>query len=82
MLYLGNGNTRNIYVLNNVNLNIVHSVKDLSVIAISDLSWHMNIAEVVKKTYKISNAILHALCSHDINLYKCAFNVYVPPVGF
>ena len=37
MLYLGNGNTRN------VNLNIVDFVKELGVIVTSDLSWHMNV---------------------------------------
>ena len=49
MLCLRNGNTRNVYVLNNVNLNIGDSIKDLDVIVTSDLSWHLNVAEVVKK---------------------------------
>ena len=49
MLCLRNGNTRNVYVLHNVNLNIGDSIKDLDVIVASDLSWHLNVAEVVKK---------------------------------
>ena len=58
VLYLGNGNTRNVYVLKNVNLDVVDSIKDLGVIVTSDLSWHMNVVEVVKKANKISRAIL------------------------
>ena len=77
---IGNGNTRNVYVLNNVNLNIVDSIKDLSVIVASDLSGPINVSEVVKKANKITNAILHAFCSHDINLYIRAFNVYISPL--
>ena len=46
MLYLGNGNSRNVYVLNNVNLTVVDSVKDLGVIVTSDLSWHIHISRV------------------------------------
>ena len=80
MFYEGNGNTRKLYVLNNVNLNIVDSVKDFGVIITSDLSLHMNVVEVVHKVNKISNAILHAFCSHDINLYMRAFIVYVSPL--
>ena len=80
MLYLGNGNSRNVYVLNNFNLNIVDSVEDLGVIVTSDLSWHMNVIEVVKKAGKISKALLCAFCSHVINLCICAFNVYVSPL--
>ena len=66
------------YVLNNVNLNIVDSIKDLGVIFTSEFSRHMNALRVVKKANKISNTIiLHAFCSHDINLFMHAFNVYV-----
>ena len=57
ILYLGNGKNRNVSVLNNVNLNIVDSVKDFKVIATSDLSWHINVVEVAKKANKLSNAI-------------------------
>ena len=65
------------HILNNVNLNIVDSDKNLGVIVTSDLSWHTNVIEVVKKINKITNAILHAFCSHDINLYMRAFKVCV-----
>ena len=58
MLYLGNGNTRNVYILNTVNLSIVDSVKDYGIVITSDLSWHMNVVEAVKKANKISDAIL------------------------
>ena len=71
MLYLGNGNTRNVYVLNNVNLNIVDSVKDLGFIVTSDLSCLMNVVEVVKKANKISNAILHMLSVVSILIFTC-----------
>ena len=40
----------------------------------------MNVVKVFKKSNKISNATLHAFCSHDINLYKRAFNFYVSPL--
>ena len=62
------------------NLNIVDSVKEFGFIITSDFSWHLNVVEVVKKANKISNAILHAFCSHDINLYMRAFNVYISPL--
>ena len=74
-LYLGNGNTRNMYVLNNGNLIVVDSVKGLAIIFTS-VSWHMNVVKIVKKTNKRSYAILHAFCNHDINLYMHAFNGY------
>ena len=74
--HLGISNTRNVHILNNVslyilnnnNLNIVDSVKDLSVIVTSDLSWHMNVVEVVNKANNLSNAIIQVFCNHDINL--------------
>ena len=55
MLYLGNRNTRNVYVLNNVKLNIVDLIKDLGVIVTSDLSWHINVVEVINVTVNAFN---------------------------
>ena len=59
------------YVLNNVNLNIVDSVKELGVIITCDRSRHKNIVKFVKKASKISYVVLHAFCSYcSIILYS------------
>ena len=83
MLYfviVHNGNTRNFYVFYNINIILLILLKTWVVFVTNDLSWHINVVEVVKKASRISDAILHVFCNHYINIHMCVFNIYVSPL--
>jgi hypothetical protein len=80
MLHIGARNPNHVYTVNNVNISVVNSVKDLGVHVNCDLNWSLHVNEVVKKANKISNVILHGFRCHNVDLYMSAFNTYVKPV--
>jgi hypothetical protein len=81
VLRTGAKNPNHIYTVNNANISVVDSVKDLNVHVNCSLNWYLHVNDVVKNANKISNVILHAFRCHNVDLYMSAFNTYVKPVG-
>ena len=75
MLHLGSKNPRHVYSINGTDIVAVDTIKDLGVHVSHDLSWSVNVQEVVKKANKIANVILHAFRCHNVDLYMSAFDL-------
>ena len=78
MLYLGNGNTKNIYILKSVNINIVDSVKDYLVLLVPVISSATLMLRLLRK--QVRYLMLHytlSLVMILIFIIMHAFNVCV-----
>ena len=80
LLHIGSKNPRHVYSINGTDIVAVDTIKDLGVHVSHDLSWSVNVQEVVKKANKIANVILHAFRCHNVDLYMSAFSIYVKPI--
>ncbi len=68
------------YYLNNNELPVVMSCRDLGVIVSHDLSPSEHINAIVQKAQQRANIILRCFVSRDVNLLSRAFIMYVRPL--
>ena len=71
LLHIGSKNPRHVYSINGTDIVAVDTIKDLGVHVSHDLSWSVNIQEVVKQANKIANVILHAFRYVITLIYIC-----------
>jgi len=83
VLYIGNKNPNNVYTLNNIPITNVPKgdpIRDLGIHFTSDLKWRPHIDIVVKKSRKISYALLRSLKSKNPQFLNSMFQIYVIPI--
>jgi hypothetical protein len=68
MLHIGARNPNHVYTVNNVNISVVNSVKDLGVHVNCDLNWSLHVNEVVKK--QIRSQMLFCMVL-DVIMWTC-----------
>ena len=68
MLHIGARNPNHVYTVNNVNISVVNSVKDLGVHVNWDLNWSLHVNEVVKK--QIRSQMLFCMVL-DVIMWTC-----------
>ena len=69
LLHIGAKNPRHVCNKNGQNIVAVETVKDLGILVTSDLNWSVQVNELVKKTNRIANVIMHAFRCHNVDLY-------------
>jgi hypothetical protein len=80
---MGNKNPNNVYTLNNIPITKVPQgdpIRDLGIHFTSDLKWRPHIDIVVKKSRKISYALLRSLKSKNPQFLIRMFQIYVIPI--
>jgi len=80
MLNIGKVSHNTCLSVDDVDLPLVKSVRDLGVMVSQDLSPTLHVSNIVAKAHKRSAAIYHAFTSRNVDLLVRAYVTYVRPI--